>query len=154
MSETFPPSLEFSYKQTSALFNLSILWQHFYLSIFCDSIRIVESMSSSFWILVIQTRTLPISCCRDLNRIYWLVERRVVDYLAVCALSMNWRGGERKMHGEVISLPMLHVETRPFPTRRLWLHFIVRVWAWTRRRSRSRLSLWLWPILVQLQNIL
>ena len=41
------------------------------------------------------------------------IERRVVEYFAVRALSMNRRGRERKIHGEVISLPMLHVETRP-----------------------------------------
>ena len=66
-----------------------------------------------------------------------------MDYLAICALSINpiGRGREGESHGEVILDPAMHIEPSPFATRweraRIWL---ARVWF-----ARVRLArVWCW----------
>ena len=41
----------------------------------------------------------------------------VLDYLAICALSLNSIGRESESHGEVILDPAVHIEPSPFATR-------------------------------------
>ena len=71
-----------------------------------------------------------------------------MDYLAICALSINpiGRGRECESHGEVILDPAMHIEPSPFATRwerarfrlarvrfaRVWLARVrlARVWCW------------------------
>ena len=61
-----------------------------------------------------------------------------MDYLAICALSINPIGGGREgeSHGEVILDPAVHIEPSPFATRwerarfRLAWVWLARVWCW------------------------
>ena len=49
----------------------------------------------------------------------------VLEYLVICALSVNPRGGSREMkiHGEIVPLSILQVEARPFSTR--WNNMLI-----------------------------